>query len=148
MVKVKYFMIISIYYFEGIKHLGQSSAARDKLTVLELDNCPLITDRGLDYLMACKNLKRIELWVYFLRFDLSLEKYNDIQQNWFNTSVSQYTIFEAFPGTCVMHFHISRENKILWFHVQRENVVLSFQVWLSECNKKWHKKVEKQTAPD
>jgi len=47
---------------DGIKHLGQSSAARDKLTILELDNCPLITDRGLDYLMACKNLKRIELY--------------------------------------------------------------------------------------
>ena len=31
---------------DGIKLLGQSSAARDKLQILELDNCPLISDRG------------------------------------------------------------------------------------------------------
>ena len=49
-------MIIS-----GIKLLANSSAAREKLKILELDNCPLISDRGLDHLMACKNLNRIEL---------------------------------------------------------------------------------------
>ena len=48
---------------EGIKQLGQASSARTRLTVLELDNCPLITDRALDHLMPCKNLNRIELSV-------------------------------------------------------------------------------------
>ena len=46
---------------EGIKQLGQASSARTKLTVLELDNCPLITDRALDHLLPCRNLARIEL---------------------------------------------------------------------------------------
>ena len=32
-----------------------------RLTILELDNCPLVTDRGLDHLMACTHLQRIEL---------------------------------------------------------------------------------------
>ena len=31
------------------------------LQVLELDNCPLITDVSLDHLVGCHNLQRIEL---------------------------------------------------------------------------------------
>ena len=32
------------YIFQGIRHLGLSPCASENLTVLELDNCPLITD--------------------------------------------------------------------------------------------------------
>ena len=34
----------------------------EHLTVLELDNLPLITDASLDHLVACHNLQRIELY--------------------------------------------------------------------------------------
>ena len=30
--------------------------------MLELDNCPLVTDASLDYLMGCHNLRRLELY--------------------------------------------------------------------------------------
>ena len=36
--------------------------ATNHLTVLELDNCPLITDASLDHLMSCSSLERIELY--------------------------------------------------------------------------------------
>jgi len=47
---------------EGIRHLGMSPCASENLTVLELDNCPLITDLSLDHLVGCHNLQRIELY--------------------------------------------------------------------------------------
>ena len=46
---------------EGIRHLGTSPSAKQNLAMLELDNCPLITDSSLDYLTGCRNMKRIEL---------------------------------------------------------------------------------------
>lgn len=36
--------------------------AAEHLTVLELDNCPLITDASLEHLVSCHNLQRIELY--------------------------------------------------------------------------------------
>lgn len=39
-----------------------SPCAAENLTVLELDNCPLITDNSLDYLNSCHNLQRVELY--------------------------------------------------------------------------------------
>lgn len=47
---------------EGIRQLGTSPCAAEHLTVLELDNCPLITDASLDHLISCHNLQRIELY--------------------------------------------------------------------------------------
>lgn len=47
---------------EGIRHLGVSSCSTEHLSVLELDNCPLITDASLDHLLSCHNLQRIELY--------------------------------------------------------------------------------------
>ena len=43
------------------RHLGLSACASENLVVLELDNCPLITDTSLDHLTGCHNLQRIEL---------------------------------------------------------------------------------------
>lgn len=36
---------------EGIRQLGGSPCAVDHIEVLELDNCPLITDNALEHLM-------------------------------------------------------------------------------------------------
>lgn len=48
---------------EGIRQLALSPCAAEHLAVLELDNCPLITDASLDHLLqACHNLERIELY--------------------------------------------------------------------------------------
>ncbi|KHJ48250.1 F-box domain protein [Trichuris suis] len=47
---------------EGIRTLALSLGALDNLTVLELDNCPLITDQALDSLRECRALKRLELY--------------------------------------------------------------------------------------
>ena len=44
---------------EGTRALGSSPCASETLTVLELDNCPLVTDRSLDHLVGCHNLQRI-----------------------------------------------------------------------------------------
>ncbi|XP_076318221.1 F-box/LRR-repeat protein 20-like [Tachypleus tridentatus] len=57
----------SLYHCElitddGIRHLGTNGYAADSLTVLELDNCPLITDASLDHLVSCHSLQRIELY--------------------------------------------------------------------------------------
>lgn len=47
---------------EGIRHLSMSPCAAENLTVLELDNCPLITDASLEHLISCHNLQRVELY--------------------------------------------------------------------------------------
>ena len=50
---------------EGIRHIGHSACATEQLRILELDNCPLITDASLDYLTGCQNLDRLELTLGF-----------------------------------------------------------------------------------
>ncbi|XP_040571299.1 F-box/LRR-repeat protein 20 [Lepeophtheirus salmonis] len=47
---------------EGIRQLGLSPCSSEHLTVLELDNLPLITDTSLDHLVSCHNMQRIELY--------------------------------------------------------------------------------------
>ena len=47
---------------EGIRHVGASACATEHLKILELDNCPLITDASLEHLMGCQGLERIELY--------------------------------------------------------------------------------------
>lgn len=47
---------------EGIRQLAAGSCAAESLSVLELDNCPLITDLTLEHLVSCHNLQRIELY--------------------------------------------------------------------------------------
>ena len=39
---------------QGIRHLGMSPCASENLTVLELDNCPLVTDASLEQLTALR----------------------------------------------------------------------------------------------
>ncbi len=49
---------------EGIRQLGISNCAsvNETLQVLELDNCPLITDNSLEHLYGCQSLGQIELY--------------------------------------------------------------------------------------
>ena len=47
---------------EGIRHIGTSACATEQLQVIELDNCPLITDASLEHLTGCQSLQRIELY--------------------------------------------------------------------------------------
>ena len=47
---------------EGIRHLANSFCAMETLSVLELDNCPLVSDIALDYLASCHNLERVDLY--------------------------------------------------------------------------------------
>ena len=42
--------------------LGSGPCSTEHLAVLELDNCPLITDQSLEHLQACHNLQRIGLY--------------------------------------------------------------------------------------
>ena len=42
--------------------LSGSPCATDTLTILELDNCPLLTDTTLNHLISCHSLQRIELY--------------------------------------------------------------------------------------
>lgn len=47
---------------EGIRHIAGGTCAIEHLEIIELDNCPLITDLALDHLMNCQALQRIELY--------------------------------------------------------------------------------------
>lgn len=49
---------------EGIRQIGlsNSGAINETLEVLELDNCPLITDASLEQLYTCHSLMQIELY--------------------------------------------------------------------------------------
>ncbi|XP_020562971.1 F-box/LRR-repeat protein 2 isoform X1 [Oryzias latipes] len=47
---------------DGIRALSSSTCGQERLTVLELDNCPLITDVTLEHLKSCHRLERIELY--------------------------------------------------------------------------------------
>jgi len=47
---------------DGIGMLSGSPCAAEALTILELDNCPLLTDTTLNHLINCQNLQRIELY--------------------------------------------------------------------------------------
>uniref|UniRef100_A0AAX7V4J3 F-box domain-containing protein n=1 Tax=Astatotilapia calliptera TaxID=8154 RepID=A0AAX7V4J3_ASTCA len=47
---------------DGIRALSSSTCGQERLTVVELDNCPLITDVTLEHLKTCHRLERIELY--------------------------------------------------------------------------------------
>uniref|UniRef100_A0A8C6PEX2 F-box and leucine-rich repeat protein 2 n=1 Tax=Nothobranchius furzeri TaxID=105023 RepID=A0A8C6PEX2_NOTFU len=47
---------------DGIRALSSSTCGQERLTVVELDNCPLITDVTLEHLKNCHRLERIELY--------------------------------------------------------------------------------------
>ena len=47
---------------EGVRHVGLGACATDSLTILELDNCPLISDAALDHLTSCAVLQRVEVY--------------------------------------------------------------------------------------
>jgi len=47
---------------EGVRHIGSGACATDSLTILELDNCPLISDAALDHLSSCAVLQRVEVY--------------------------------------------------------------------------------------
>jgi len=47
---------------EGVRHVGSAACATDSLTILELDNCPLISDAALDHLTSCAVLQRVEVY--------------------------------------------------------------------------------------
>ncbi|MEQ2187841.1 hypothetical protein GOODEAATRI_008724, partial [Goodea atripinnis] len=47
---------------DGIRALSNSTCGQERLTVVELDNCPLITDVTLEHLKSCHRLERIELY--------------------------------------------------------------------------------------
>ena len=41
---------------------GGARSGGGGISVLELDNCPLLTDASLEHLVVCQNLRRIELY--------------------------------------------------------------------------------------
>ncbi|KAI6645638.1 F-box/LRR-repeat protein 20-like [Oopsacas minuta] len=47
---------------QGIKSLTEGEAAVETLQILELDNCPLLTDTSIDYLMYCAPLNTVYLY--------------------------------------------------------------------------------------
>lgn len=47
---------------DGILHLSNSPCGHERLRVLELDNCLLITDVALEHLENCRGLERLELY--------------------------------------------------------------------------------------
>jgi len=47
---------------EALRSLSQAQAANPILKVLELDNCPLITDDGLNHLSRLSTLQRLEIY--------------------------------------------------------------------------------------
>lgn len=47
---------------EGVRYISSSISTQEKLRVLELDNCPTITDASIDHLFACQKLKRLEIF--------------------------------------------------------------------------------------
>ncbi|XP_042091724.1 F-box/LRR-repeat protein 2 isoform X6 [Ovis aries] len=47
---------------DGILHLSNSPCGHERLRVLELDNCLLITDVALEHLEHCRGLERLELY--------------------------------------------------------------------------------------
>lgn len=47
---------------EGVRYIGSSACAQENLHVLELDNCPSITDVSIDYLLTCQNLTRLDIF--------------------------------------------------------------------------------------
>lgn len=47
---------------EGIKYIGTNLKCAESIQYLELDNCPLLTDAAIDHLIACKHLKRLDIY--------------------------------------------------------------------------------------
>lgn len=47
---------------EGLRSLAQSQISNQRLKVLALDNCPLITDEGLGHLSTLTSLERLEIY--------------------------------------------------------------------------------------
>jgi F-box/leucine-rich repeat protein 2/20 len=47
---------------EGVRYITSSTSAQENLRILELDNCPTVTDISIDYLLACQNLQRLDIF--------------------------------------------------------------------------------------
>lgn len=47
---------------EGVHYISSSVSAQENLRILELDNCPSITDTSIDHLIACQNLQRLDIF--------------------------------------------------------------------------------------
>ena len=47
---------------EGLRSLAQAQGHNSHLKVLELDNCPLITDEGLSHLSTLASLQKLEIY--------------------------------------------------------------------------------------
>ncbi|CAF4012298.1 unnamed protein product, partial [Rotaria magnacalcarata] len=47
---------------DGVRYIGSSVNAQDNLRVIELDNCPSITDISINHLLACHNLQRLDIF--------------------------------------------------------------------------------------
>jgi len=47
---------------EGVRYISSSTSAQENLRILELDNCPTITDIAIDYLLACHNIQRLDIF--------------------------------------------------------------------------------------
>lgn len=47
---------------EGIKYIGTSQKSSKSIQYLELDNCTQLTDSSMDYLISCKQLKRLDIY--------------------------------------------------------------------------------------
>lgn len=67
---------------DGIRQLAAGSCAAESLSVLELDNCPLITDATLEHLIACHNLKKIELYDCQLISRNAIRRLKVSHRNW------------------------------------------------------------------
>lgn len=47
---------------EGIRYICSSTSAQENLHILELDNCSSVTDTSIDHLLACQNLRRLDIF--------------------------------------------------------------------------------------
>ncbi|CAF3667280.1 unnamed protein product [Rotaria socialis] len=47
---------------DGVRYIGSSVNAQDNLRVIELDNCPSLTDISINHLLACQNLQRLDIF--------------------------------------------------------------------------------------
>lgn len=95
---------------EGIRHIGSGACATEQLRILELDNCPLITDASLEHLTGCQNLERIELYDCQLITKAAIRRLR-VRFVWIIKSSPKLHFSSSFQS----FFYISSLWKLSWF---------------------------------
>ncbi|KAG8005183.1 F-box/LRR-repeat protein 20 [Nibea albiflora] len=96
---------------DGIRALSSSTCGQERLTVVELDNCPLITDVTLEHLKSCHRLERIELYDCQQVTRAGIKRIRWDEEIYYYSSAYQLNKGKAMASSCFSHHIVKKKGE-------------------------------------